>query len=170
MTILPGLDAAPNLHPMLVHFPLALWLTALAFWGGSAVTGNKALWKAGTWCLALGTLGGIASVATGFLGTNAMGHDSPGHSLIHVHRNFMVATTVLATAVTGLALWRREPPDGLRWGLLAALGLTTAVMTVGADRGAELVYRYGVGVLNESPPEAASHDHKDGGHGTDGHH
>jgi uncharacterized membrane protein len=165
MTLLPGLDAAPNLHPMLVHFPVALWLTALALWGASAVSGNKAMWKAGCWCLGLGTLGGVLSAATGFLGTNAMGHDSPGHALIHVHRNIMVATTILATAVTGLAFWKTEPSRGLRWGLVACLALTTALMTVGADRGAELVYRYGVGVLNEQPPGAAGHGaHDHGGH------
>lgn len=29
--LLPGLAAAPNIHPLFVHFPIAFWLAALLF-------------------------------------------------------------------------------------------------------------------------------------------
>ena len=30
--LLPGLELAPNVHPVFVHFPIALWPTALLFY------------------------------------------------------------------------------------------------------------------------------------------
>lgn len=38
------------------------------------------------------------------------------------------------------------------------------VMTIGADRGAELVFRYGIGVAGEAPPHSDGHDHSHGDH------
>ena len=31
--LFPGLSSALNVHPLFVHFPIVLWLTALLFWG-----------------------------------------------------------------------------------------------------------------------------------------
>lgn len=161
--LLPGLEAAPNIHPMLIHFPIALWLSALLIWIGHAVTGRDELWVGGRLMLTLGTLGGIAAVATGFWATNQMGHSASGHDLVHVHRDWMVATTVLATLTTGGAWLYRGSSATPRLALIALLCVTTVLLTVGADRGANLVFRYGVGVLNEAPPSAGhghgSHDH-----------
>lgn len=65
--ILPGINAAPNIHPLFVHFPIALWLAALLFWIVALAKKNDELWRFGRWLLYLGTIGGLAAVATGFL-------------------------------------------------------------------------------------------------------
>ena len=86
-SILPGLASAPNVHPMLVHFPLALLPVALA-------VALLTLWRRHTFLdqmarslVYVGTLGTIVALATGYLATWSMGHDAPGHDLIHIHRN-----------------------------------------------------------------------------------
>ena len=161
---LPGLDAAPNVHPVLVHFPIALWLTALLFWLLATARRRDDLWNAGRWLLYIGTVGGLMSVASGFWATEQMGHDSPGHGLVHVHRNFMVAATTLAVLVAAAAYAsRRSKSTRVRAALTAALVLTAGVMTVGADRGAELVFRYGIGTAGEQPDDDG-HDHEHGAH------
>jgi uncharacterized membrane protein len=159
-SILPGLSAAPNLHPMVVHFPIALWLAALLFWSLAVVRKQDDLWRTGRWLLYLGTLGGLVAVGTGFWATEAMGHDSPGHGLVHVHRNFMITTTSLALITAVFAhVTRSSTSARLRFGLVALLGVTAGVLTLGADRGAELVFRYGIGTAGETPPAADGHDH-----------
>ena len=99
-TLLPGLFSAPNIHPMLVHFPIALWLTALLFWGLSFLSKGDSLFKVGRWLLYLGTLGAVATVFTGYQATSMMGHDAPGHELVHTHRNFMIVASILAAVTT----------------------------------------------------------------------
>ena len=80
----------------------------------------------------------------------------------------MVAATVLGVIASAVA-WKVEPQRG-RPGAFALLGLLlllSAVLTLGADRGARLVYGHGVGlaegvVLTPAAPPA-------GGHGAGGH-
>ena len=166
--LLPGLEAAPNIHPMLVHFPFALWLAALLIWAAFVATRKDGLWSTGRLLLTLGTLGGMAAVASGYWATDQMGHTAPGHDLVHVHRNWMVATTVLAALTTAGAWLYRGSSFGPRLGLVGLLLVTGGLLTAGADRGAELVYRYGVGVLNEAPP-SEGHDHGTGDHHAEPH-
>lgn len=35
--LLPGLTSAPNLHPMVVHFPIAFWVAATGAWAWAVV-------------------------------------------------------------------------------------------------------------------------------------
>ena len=45
--MLPGFHAALNVHPMFVHFPIALWLTALLLWLLAVTTRRDDLFTAG---------------------------------------------------------------------------------------------------------------------------
>ncbi len=169
--LLPGLGAAPNMHPMWVHFPIALWLGAMLAWTIAILRKNEDAWRFGRWLLHAGTVGGLFAVGSGLLATADSGHEAPGHGLVHVHRNFMFATLALGV-VTSLAahLKRGSEARGVRVGLAAMLAVTCGVLTIGADRGAELVYRYGIGTLGEEPPHdehshAEGEDHTHGGEG-----
>ncbi|RME75676.1 MAG: hypothetical protein D6776_02705, partial [Planctomycetota bacterium] len=112
------------------------------------------------WLLWLGVLGAGAALASGWIAADRMGHDAPGHDLVHLHRNWMfvasglgLLSAVLASVLSKSALGRK---------LVAVLLLATVgVLTVGADRGAELVFRYGVGVRGEAPPEGHHHGEHD---------
>ena len=57
---------APNIHPLLVHFPLALLCAAIAIdLVGCACRCNKPLRQAATLLYALGTVGAIAAYLSG---------------------------------------------------------------------------------------------------------
>lgn len=147
--VMPGLAAAQDVHPMLVHFPIALWAAGLLFWV-LGLRHREELWRAGRWLLYLGALSAVAAVASGLWAADRIGHDTPGHDLVHVHRNFMIAATALGAATAALAWMGRTRTDGwTRAGLLAGLVLTVAVCALGADRGALLVYGHGIGMGNE---------------------
>ncbi len=168
---LPGLAAVENVHPLIVHFPIALWSVALLFWA-LGLRGRAELWRTGRWLVYLGALAGLAAVATGLLAADRIGHDTPGHDLVHVHRNFMIAATALGSATAVLAwAWRERGEPRVRAVLLAGLALTAAVCALGADRGALLVYGHGVGthLAKSAEPAPATeaeghHDHEEHDH------
>lgn len=160
--VFPGLTSAPNLHPMVVHFPIAFWLAATGAWFAALVRKNDDAWRFGLWLHSLGMLGAAVAVAFGFWATEMMGHDSPGHDLVHVHRDIMLWATGVALVVTGLGWWKRRAK--LRVPLTLMSVVLVSLLAVGADRGAELVFRYGMGVAHETQPDSAhSHSHDDHG-------
>lgn len=146
-SLFPGLTNAPNLHPLLVHFPIVLWLLAWCCWLVGAIGDRDGAWRAGSFLLWFAVLAAVPTAVAGF-GAEEQYHHAPGAPMdkIHVHRNFMVATSVGAALVAAAAhVTRRNSGRARRWALVAGLGLVNVVMVLGADRGAELVLRHGVG-------------------------
>lgn len=160
--LLPGLSSASNLHPMVVHFPIAFWVAATGAWWLGLLRKNDCAWRFGLWLQLLAVVGAIVAVVFGFLATDAMGHDGPAHDRVHVHRDFMLVATAFAVVLSALAWWKREAGKAWRVGLSIGSLVLVTVMTLGADRGAELVYRYGVGVELDAVGE--HDDHHDDGH------
>ncbi len=165
--MLPGFHAALNVHPMFVHFPIALWLTALLLWLLAVTTRRDDLFTAGRWLVYLGAIGAAASVTTGFVATARMGHETPGHDLVHAHRDVMVVAASLGGLVAAAAFFARRRSTVMlqRW-LLAGLLVTNLVLVVGTDRGALLVFGYGIGTAGLEPPHGG-HEHHHGGHDHD---
>ena len=145
------LDTLPNLHAALVHFPIGLLFTAVAADLTALATPQRAPLKpaatglhlAGTGCLIATYVAGRSAAMTVF---------TPGmaHGLVHDHWNlalvvmiyFGVLTVgrVCAVRVVTDASWRL-------WGVLMVAGIVGLLgLAVAAERGGQLVYRWGVGV------------------------
>lgn len=158
--LLPGLSQSLNVHPLFVHFPIALWSFAFLLWTLGQFLDRKDLKSAGRWALYAGTLGGLLTVATGYLASNDLGHDSPGHDFVHAHRNFMLVATGIALLSTALAFFlRNNASQKANWIVTGALFLTITVTTLGADRGALLVYSYGMGTKTAPKGTGSGHSH-----------
>lgn len=142
---LPGLASMRDVHPLVVHFPIALWSAALLFWIIGMMRTQETWLATARGLTLLALLGAAASVGTGLLAERGLGHDSSGHDLVHAHKYFMIATTALGALTTLVAYLTRK--RGRRWGWAwgSCLIVTVAVMTLGADRGGLLVYGHGVG-------------------------
>jgi uncharacterized membrane protein len=142
---------APNIHPLIVHFPIALLFTAaLVDTLGIFLRSNDFLRK-GAFSLYL--LGGLAVVAAWFTGEQAADsvflsaeanallteHSDLGHYTLY----FFGAYAVIRLIVLGLSLESRMALRSVVWLIgLGGIGLTW----VTADHGGELVYKYGAGV------------------------
>ncbi len=153
---MPGFEHTLNIHPLFVHFPIALTLVALLFEGWYWVQKQDHLRQSATTLIYLAALAAVVTVLTGLQAADTLGHDSPGHDLVHVHRDIMFwYTGIMAVlALVNVALARGYlPAVAPQWRKLGrpVLLLTAAIiLVVGADRGGQLVFQYGTGVKVES--------------------
>lgn len=146
MHILPGLKAALNAHPIFVHFPIVLWLTALLFELFAVWRGSDEMQRTASRMLYLGTLAAAVAIATGLAAENSL---PPGGAqrVVGIHETLMLVASSLALILCIFAFVRRRSfTTELRKWMLLGLFILAVLLTLGADRGAELVYGYGANV------------------------
>ena len=131
----------PVLHPLMVHFPVALILVGALAAGVWSVRGT-APWRHGTLLLmALGLAGGIAAYQTGETIEEYTEGTPIVEELVEMHEEaawYALWVTGLATAaLAGLSLWRaRRPPpedrptDPLPVRLLVALAVLASALLI----------------------------------------
>lgn len=141
------------LHPMLVHFPIALYPTSLVFDVLSHLRDDGNPFVVGAFTLIVIALAVSAlAVAAGFADFLLIenGTRTWRIAVLHMSMQLVTAGLFLANAVLrGRDLDVTSTPTGLI--VLSVVGLLT--LTVGAALGGELVYRHGRRV--ELEPEAA---------------
>jgi uncharacterized membrane protein len=141
---------APNLHPLLVHFPIA-WLTAALIVDLISLALPRAAW-AETMADVLYPTGAVSAWVTYLSGRQAAATVlTPGmaHALVLDHWNWALATTVCFTGVAAVRLfifWRKAPSFWTRAVLTAAALAGMLLLFQTGERGARLVYEHGVGV------------------------
>jgi len=144
--MLPGLKAVLNVHPMFVHFPIALWLAALLFEALAVALGSDEWHRTAARILYLGTIAGIVTIFTGLAAEKSI-PPGPAMIVVGIHETLMMITTSVAIGLSFFALaFRRNFTATFRKYLLVGLFVMAILMTLGADRGAQLVYEYGSAV------------------------
>ncbi len=138
-----------TLHPMIVHFPIALFFTAALFEALYLVYRKDWLRNAGLILLTLAILSGVAAGIAGVISEHYLPHlPLSDLKLINTHKNF----AELSVFVYGLA-WLLRVLTGKRGprGALAALYILLIVLGLGLISytgflGGGLVYVHGIGV------------------------
>lgn len=146
-TLMPGIANMDNIHPLLVHFPIAFLTTFLAIDLLGAVT-KKSHWRSIASCLLyLGTVAALFTVLAGFNAASSVTHGQNVHDIMENHEHFGVSVLSLATV---LSVWRLKShgliQDGANVLFLILSALLVSVMILGADLGGLMVYHYGVAV------------------------
>jgi uncharacterized membrane protein len=149
MNLLP--DWAPNIHPLVVHFPIAWWIAAVIV-DLIALMLPRAAW-ANTTASALDPAGALSAAVTYLTGRAAAATvHTPGmaHPIVLEHWNWALVTTLGFGLIAVVRLWvTLKPPQSARWVrrvlAVAALAALASLFETG-ERGARLVYEYGVGV------------------------
>ena len=149
-----GLATVQNLHPLVVHYPVALLTLAAVLYVGAWVLRREALAWAALWMLALGTLGAAAAVWTGLrAGAGVMVAQSVrDHILIH-HKHLMIGVLAMSTGLSAWALAARPMPRRGRAGFIALMVAMALLTAAGADYGAWMVYGYNAGGALPQPIE-----------------
>jgi uncharacterized membrane protein len=146
-SIFPGISAMENIHPLMVHFPIAFF-TAFFIVDSVATVAKKTQWRdVAAWLLYFGTVTAIFTVIAGLFAANSVEHGDDVHEIMERHEHIGIAVLALSLF---LSAWRLK-----RWGLhsagansafLCLAGFLCLLMSLGADLGGLMVYRYGVAV------------------------
>jgi len=150
-----------SLHPLVVHFPIALLLTALLLDALALILKRPALHRVALWNLALGTLGAGAAVWSGLQAGGVAKHTFEIHQVMELHRKLGIATLVIGILVTlGRLVVRERLPGWARAvSLILMLGMA-GTLAYGAHLGGRLVYEFGVGgSFGATPPVSVEEHH-----------
>ena len=134
----------PHLHPMLVHFPIALFVTALILEISAVLFRKENLHKSALTIFTIGTLMTPLVVQSGLWQAEDLHLD---HPLLDQHRQFAYLTMWGSLiALTGVIVLKNTFAKYARIFFLASLLVIVGLVAMTADRGGDMVFEYGVGV------------------------
>jgi uncharacterized membrane protein len=156
------------MHPIFVHFTIALTSASLVFDALGFFFTKASLTAAGGWTLVGSTVMTLMTISTGLTSsTRAPIEEGEARSFLRAHMALGLIFFGLLVAITlwRVSLWQNG--SGVSWLYLISLAPVSLVMSMQGYLGGELVYRYGVEVeqahreLNEretqsEPPRLAA--------------
>jgi len=141
-----GAQTLQNLHPLIVHYPIAFLSACVPIYFLAWILHNESLELTGLWLLGLGALGAAAAVYTGLSGSEGvMVTPSVREHILVYHEWLMVAVLALSIVLAGWALLARPMPRRGRACFMIGLVLMAAVLAKGADYGGWMVFGYNAG-------------------------
>jgi uncharacterized membrane protein len=144
--LFPGAHHLQNIHPLVVHFPLALLPVATLLYLLAWLSGRDSLAWTALWLLVLGSVSGAAAAGTGlYADEGVMVDPSVREQLLDLHKLWMLSTLGSSAALTIWALAGRPFPTRGRGVFVLLLLAVLAIMAHGADYGGRLVYDYNAG-------------------------
>ena len=137
----------PNLHPMIIHFPIALiFVVAICDLIG-IMSGKRSLIQTANIISVFAALGAIAAVTTGLLAEDSAWLSETAHEIMETHEmfGFIFLGLIIVTAIFRLAIGDKIY-DRFKWiGLILAL-VGSSIVSYGGYLGGEMVYTHGAGV------------------------
>jgi uncharacterized membrane protein len=145
-TLLPGVQHLQNIHPLVVHFPIAFLMGAALFYFSGWIFKNNTFSTTAFLLLVLGTLSAGAAIGTGLYAEDGvMVSRSVREHLLDVHEKFMLVTLGLSIVLSAWAFIARPFPKKGRLLFLLLFLVLLGIISVGADYGARMVYDYNAG-------------------------
>ncbi len=143
----------PNPHPLVVHFPIALFLVAVACELIAYFTRSRLLSVGSLVASVAAALGAFAAVVTGLFAKQIVPRGTQAEIVAGSHETMGYVMLACAIAFVSMKLWQYYRNDDRVLTPLIAVGLVGVVVTViTAHEGGQLVYTHGVGV-EQTPPE-----------------
>jgi len=141
------------LHPMAVHFPIALYLLGVLLTLVYLWRKNPEIERFAYWCFLLSGLGAVVASLVGLIDQSRLDLNDPRRANVNSHITAGVALII----INGLLVYMRfRWPDVLtryqwvtryRWVYLGLMAAGVIIVFITAWLGAELVYRWQIGVI-----------------------
>ncbi len=147
MQLIP--EWAPNIHPLIIHFPVALLLVAVFIDAVSIWIQKDWLYKSTLMMYLFGTLGAIAAYITGRIAADTVNPSFKAELTMSNQSYWNLSTVIVFSVYTVLRLVfsiKLDPTNKIvRLAVLviAVAGLYLLINT--GDLGGKLVFKYGVG-------------------------
>ena len=147
-----------EVHPAIVHYPLALLPVAVGADLLGRATGSEALASVGRTLMPVAAASAIVSAVTGLVAQEEVQADGEAADLLVTHRSLNLGLVTLSTALAVHRVRQKESP-GAGYFALALAGL--GAMAYSAYLGGKMVYEHGLGVkpadgLRDDPPPELS--------------
>ena len=168
-----------NIHPLFVHFPVALSLTALLFevlylvFRSRENSSRRNSFKVVAAVLVVLTaIAAVVTATTGLIAGSTVPHPDIAHPLMDTHKTIEIAGTLLSILAALSILFTK---DRLKWIRSLLVLATAATISYGASYGGRLVFTYGIGTalvkggmvdstgsgdmdnMNMTPPDSIMH-------------
>jgi uncharacterized membrane protein len=131
-----------EVHPSIVHFPIALLPAAVAADLLGRATGSEALLEMGRVLMPVAAASAAVSAVTGLVAQEEVQAEGVAQDILVTHRNLNLSLVTLSTALAAWRLRSARPSTGYLALALAGLG----AMSYSAYLGGKMVYEHGVGV------------------------
>jgi uncharacterized membrane protein len=160
--IMPGVQGLGyNVHPLIVHFPIAFLLAYFLLELIGTLRGRQSLNSVASWMLYLGASTAVLAAGAGLYAAARVPHGEDVHEIMEWHRRLGLTVAGLATV---LAIWRITVrarfesimARSLHLGLAAVM---VACLIIGTDLGGLMVYGHGVGVKQLQHADDHHHEH-----------
>ena len=122
-----------QMHPALVHFPIALLPLSLGADIVAGMSGNKVLLSFGQQSACVAALGAAASVATGLVAGEEVNVEGESMDMLITHRNVNIVAAIIAGST---AIWRfglRRPSAAYLLTGVIGIGLLTYSSSLGRN-------------------------------------
>ena len=145
--IMPGISSMANIHPVVVHFPIALLVMFFIVDLVASILQKDSWRQVAAGMLYLGTIAAGVSVAVGLMAAGSVEHGENVHLIMERHK--LIGISILCLSLM-LSIWRLLSGGAIKGVtniifLIFAVVLNILIM-LGADLGGLMVYKYGVAV------------------------
>ena len=152
-----GLHEVANVHPVFVHFPLALFPSALLLYGLGLLMKRPSWVIAGRACLYLAAAGTAAAIVTGWQAQESFPHSERIHHMMMTHLRIGLMVGFFTAVLTAWSfVHRAQQPKGA-YGFLILLAVVTSLVLQNGDLGSRMVYVEGAAVKPAVPVMAGPH-------------
>ncbi len=169
--LLPGVAAMENLHPLFVHFPIALLSLFIVIDVAGSLLARPAWRNVAGWLLYLGTLFAAIAATAGLIASASVAHGGDVHEIMEHHEHLGISVLSLATALSAWRWFAKDKLVGAVNGFFLAISTVLGLLLMlTADLGGLMVYGHGVAVAPvaaSNQAAAAAHHHAEG---SDDHH
>lgn len=131
-----------EVHPALVHFPIAFLPASIITDALGRATGSKALMDVGRATMPIAAASAAVAGIAGLVAQQTVELDDHTTDLLITHRNLNLGAIALTAAMAAVRMGRRRPSLGYLVAGLAGM----ATVTYSAYLGGHMVYEHGVGV------------------------